>query len=111
MITEDRDLSKSEDRLRVLRDHERAKAEAEARRERRERRSWKHRVLAYIERRSQPRGTVTPVVLNFRGGKEALQKLRRSGQRPPLNPRAVAKFRRIHEARRERNLARAAARR
>lgn len=78
--------------------------------ERREHRTWRQRVIAFAKAPSRPRGKVTPVSLNLRGGKEAGQKLRRRLVRGRNFEAARAMFERIHRARRERNALRAAAR-
>ena len=80
--------------------------------ERRERRSWKAHVIGFVSPRlhgGQLRGHVTPCDLNIRGGKEALQKLRRMKNPPPVRASAILKFASIHAARRERNRQRALA--
>ena len=79
--------------------------------ERKEHRSWRAKIIGVVSpRRRRPQGRVTRVDLNLRGGKEALQKLRRlakAGAAPEINPAARRQFERIHAARRERNAARA----
>ena len=80
------------------------------REQRRERRSWRARIIGFVAAPPRrPRGRVTHVALNPRGGKEALQKLRRNPRRPAGYDRAVAMFVRIHAERRERNRQRALA--